>query len=67
MAAGLHPSFGRAGSGGSGEFSGLVIEGQPQQRCLQGWGRGQFSGLVIEGQPQLGREGGAGLISLAVW
>ena len=34
------------------EFSGLVIEGQPQPRRPGGGSRGEFSGLVIEGQPQ---------------
>ena len=49
------------------KFSGLVIEGQPQQP------RGvtdpiiQFSGLVIEGQPQRPRCSTARLASLAVW
>ena len=38
---------------GHAEFSGLVIEGQPQLKPRQADGRREFSGLVIEGQPQL--------------
>ena len=35
------------------EFSGLVIEGQPQQYPTHYPASTKFSGLVIEGQPQL--------------